>query len=367
MQPGSTASGIAQEHREPGVSLDQMLLAMLVGNPSAFIEDNINRLRAGATLNLPAADEATRVSVAEANRLLWSGTTDFNAYRAKLAEMATATATPQASREASGKVEARSEERPAALQPTDRLTLSKGALDASNAKADAGKAPSGDERARVAELNRTIEEIARLKAATEAQAPASATASSGAPGAPASAGVGPGVTAPMPVPPASAAKPDGGLIDSLLTLSAVPWIGGALVALLVLLAGMRVRQRRSQSLLDLAGSEGAAGAAVPEGTAATTGATSAPDRARAPAPTRAPGFDFGSLSLDLEPQPETSGSGQKGAADPLSTKLALADELRKLGNVDGARTLLDEVLAQAEGERAADTRARAQRMRDELG
>ncbi|MFM2210381.1 MAG: hypothetical protein RIQ96_2024, partial [Pseudomonadota bacterium] len=361
------ASGIAQEHREPGVSLDQMLLAMLVGNPSAFIEDNINRLRAGATLNLPAADEATRVSVAEANRLLWSGTTDFNAYRAKLAEMATATATPQASREASGKVEARSEERPAALQPTDRLTLSKGALDASNAKADAGKAPSGDERARVAELNRTIEEIARLKAATEAQAPASATASSGAPGAPASAGVGPGVTAPMPVPPASAAKPDGGLIDSLLTLSAVPWIGGALVSLLVLLAGMRVRQRRSQSLLDLAGSEGAAGAAVPEGTAATTGATSAPDRARAPAPTRAPGFDFGSLSLDLEPQPETSGSGQKGAADPLSTKLALADELRKLGNVDGARTLLDEVLAQAEGERAADTRARAQRMRDELG
>jgi pilus assembly protein FimV len=367
VQPGSTASGIAQEHREPGVSLDQMLLAMLVGNPSAFIEDNINRLRAGATLNLPAADEATRVSVAEANRLLWSGTTDFNAYRAKLAEMATATATPQASREASGKVEARSEERPAALQPTDRLTLSKGALDASNAKADAGKAPSGDERAWVAELNRTIEEIARLKAATEAQAPASATASSGAPGAPASAGVGPGVTAPMPVPPASAAKPDGGLIDSLLTLSAVPWIGGALVALLVLLAGMRVRQRRSQSLLDLAGSEGAAGAAVPEGTAATTGATSAPDRARAPAPTRAPGFDFGSLSLDLEPQPETSGSGQKGAADPLSTKLALADELRKLGNVDGARTLLDEVLAQAEGERAADTRARAQRMRDELG
>jgi pilus assembly protein FimV len=364
VQPGSTASGIAQEHREPGVSLDQMLLAMLVGNPSAFIEDNINRLRAGATLNLPAADEATRVSVAEANRLLWSGTTDFNAYRAKLAEMATATATPQASREASGKVEARSEERPAALQPTDRLTLSKGALDASNAKADAGKAPSGDERAWVAELNRTIEEIARLKAATEAQAPASATASSGAPGAPASAGVGPGVTAPMPVPPASAAKPDGGLIDSLLTLSAVPWIGGALVALLVLLAGMRVRQRRSQSLLDLAGSEGAAGAAVPEGTA---GATSAPDRARAPAPTRAPGFDFGSLSLDLEPQPETSGSGQKGAADPLSTKLALADELRKLGNVDGARTLLDEVLAQAEGERAADTRARAQRMRDELG
>jgi len=45
----------------------------------------------------------------------------------------------------------------------------------------------------------------------------------------------------------------------------------------------------------------------------------------------------------------------------------MADELRKLGNIDGARTLLDEVLAQAEGERAADTQARAQRMRDELG
>ena len=35
--------------------------------------------------------------------------------------------------------------------------------------------------------------------------------------------------------------------------------------------------------------------------------------------------------------------------DPLSTRLALAEELRQLGNVDGARALLDEVLAQADG------------------
>ena len=71
-------------------------------------------------------------------------------------------------------------------------------------------------------------------------------------------------------------------------------------------------------------------------------------------------FDMGSLSLDLEPStsrdslsaaPDTSGE------DPLETKLALAEEFVSIGDEDGARALIEEVVAEATG----DMRAKAQR------
>jgi pilus assembly protein FimV len=71
-------------------------------------------------------------------------------------------------------------------------------------------------------------------------------------------------------------------------------------------------------------------------------------------------FDMGSLSLDLEPStasdlltaaPDTTGE------DPLETKLALAEEFVSIGDEDGARALIEEVVAEATG----DMRAKAQR------
>ncbi len=371
MQPGDTASGIAQAHRETGVSLDQMLLAMLLGNPSAFSNDNVNRLRAGAMVELPSADQATRVPATEASRVLWADSTDFNAYRRKLAEMALGTAAPQASREAAGKVETRVEERQAALQSSDRLTLSKGAL-GTQADAAARSTQGGDTDAKVAELDRTINELNRLKAAGSAEAGAAsgtAAASSGQPGA-----AGPGVTAPTPLPAASAAaaKKDasGGLIDDLMAQPAVQWIGAGLVALLALLAVMRVRQRRSQSVLGGdAAAEADADAPATQASPTTAAASSdappvAPAPASAPAastPSAPPAFDFGSISLDLEAPPaSTTPDG------PLATKLALAEEFRKLDNTDGARTLVGEVLAEA-GAADAELRTRAEQLRRDLG
>ncbi|MFY8055183.1 MAG: FimV family protein, partial [Limnohabitans sp.] len=49
---GDTASEIAVQNNLPqGVSLDQMLLAMLRSNPDAFVDNNVNRLKAGALLS----------------------------------------------------------------------------------------------------------------------------------------------------------------------------------------------------------------------------------------------------------------------------------------------------------------------------
>ena len=51
------------------------------------------------------------------------------------------------------------------------------------------------------------------------------------------------------------------------------------------------------------------------------------------------------------------------SADPIARKLELADEFRQIGDIDGARDLLDEVVAKSSG----TLKAKAQRMLDELG
>jgi pilus assembly protein FimV len=69
-------------------------------------------------------------------------------------------------------------------------------------------------------------------------------------------------------------------------------------------------------------------------------------------------FDLGSLSLDLDgPASEQPTASDNLTEDPLETKLALADEFVSIGDEDGARALIEEVVAEATGE----MRAKAQR------
>jgi pilus assembly protein FimV len=93
-------------------------------------------------------------------------------------------------------------------------------------------------------------------------------------------------------------------------------------------------------------------------------------------------FDMGDLSLDFSRTgaadlPNLSDAVQQAHAeqdafdnpatqpggyadvdgDPLETKLALADEFKAIGDEDGARALIEEVLAEASGE----VRERAER------
>ncbi len=88
-------------------------------------------------------------------------------------------------------------------------------------------------------------------------------------------------------------------------------------------------------------------------------------------------FDLSAISLDLEPTSTTpqallstdgksmdSGfGGDDDGADPLARKLDLADEFRQIGDVEGARDLLQEVASKASGA----LKAKAQAMLDELG
>ena len=79
-------------------------------------------------------------------------------------------------------------------------------------------------------------------------------------------------------------------------------------------------------------------------------------------------FDLSGISLDLDQpvtvaeDPSTSPGGLDDGGDPLSRKLELAEEFQRIGDKDGARDLLREVLATASGA----TKTKAQGMLDRI-
>ena len=66
---GDTLSAIAGR-MEGQASLDQAMIALLRANPDAFIDGNINLLKAGAVLDVPQGDELASVDSGEARRLV---------------------------------------------------------------------------------------------------------------------------------------------------------------------------------------------------------------------------------------------------------------------------------------------------------
>ncbi|MFM9921730.1 FimV/HubP family polar landmark protein [Variovorax sp. H27-G14] len=196
VQRGDTASKIAGAHKSADVSLDQMLVAMLLSNPDAFVGGNINRMRAGAVLDLPTAAEAAAVPPTEARRTVTAQSRDFGSYRQRLAENAPTANVAAASRNASGKLQANVEDRNAAANAPDKLTISQGS--ASTRAADekvAQTRQAQDSKTRVAELSKNIEELNKLKAGAGTGTGAAAPAAGAAP---ATAPVTPGIPVPAP-------------------------------------------------------------------------------------------------------------------------------------------------------------------------
>ncbi|WP_067169887.1 FimV/HubP family polar landmark protein [Sterolibacterium denitrificans] len=168
VKSGDTLSKIASEALQTlpvGVNLDQMLIALFRSNRDAFIGGNINRLRAGKILAIPDQDSIAAVDPREARELVIAQSADFNAYRKRLA--ATTEAAPAAQEAApqqlaTGRIEAKVEEkRPPPAASEDRLEISKSAA-ASAKEAGAGKSPA----ARTAAIEEDL--VAREKTLQEA-------------------------------------------------------------------------------------------------------------------------------------------------------------------------------------------------------
>jgi pilus assembly protein FimV len=213
VKPGDTAGRIAAQSKPASISLDQMLVALLKSNPDAFIGGNINRLKSGAVLDIPAAEDAAAVPAGEASRTIIAQSKDFNDFRQKLAAGVPGAQVESANRQAGGKVQAKVEDRAPAAATPDKLTLSKGALQGKAAAEDkiAKDKQAKDASTRVAELAKNIGDLNKIAGVTPASPAAPAAAASAAakpPGltVPAVAAVSaPAVTAQLAA--ASAAKP----------------------------------------------------------------------------------------------------------------------------------------------------------------
>jgi len=177
VKKGDSLAAIANRVKPAGVALDQMLVALYRANPDAFIDKNMNRLRAGQVLTVPDAQAAHSVAPAEAHGIVVAQTRDFNEYRSRLAAQAAAsTAKPaaEARQSAAGRITSTVEEPAGAgAEAQDRLKLSR-ANATGNAGAAAGAGATGteelvakdkalnDANARIRELEKNLADLQKL-------------------------------------------------------------------------------------------------------------------------------------------------------------------------------------------------------------
>lgn len=170
VRSGDTAGKIASQSKTPSVSLDQMLVALLRGNPDAFIGGNVNRIKSGALLVIPTPQAAAAISAEEATQTITAQSVDFNAFRRKLAAGVPTTTVASADRQASGKVQAKVEDRAPANAVPDKLTLSKGTVAGKTVAAAeekiAAERQARESATRVAELSKNISELNKLGVAS---------------------------------------------------------------------------------------------------------------------------------------------------------------------------------------------------------
>lgn len=303
VKPGDTASAIAASHKSASVSLDQMLVALLRANPDAFIQDNVNRIKAGAIVTIPSQEQASTTARAEATQIINAQSQDFNDFRRKFASNVPAAKVSPTSRDVSGKIQATVEDKKPAATTPDKLTLSKGSvLVKSGEEALAKERNAAAAAERTAELAKNIKELDQLAKASSASAPAPAAPV--VPAAPepvastpmavavpapqaevkasepasASAATPPKKPAPAPVLPEPAAESS--FIDDLMDNPMLPAGAAALVALLAGLGLYKRRQRKQAEQLDstfansdLAFSGGSGGQNVDTGDSLTTGSS----------------------------------------------------------------------------------------------
>ncbi len=242
VQRGDTLSKIANANKPQGVSLEQMLVALLRRNPEAFDGNNMNRLKAGRILSIPDAADASAVPHSEARREVVAQAADFNAYRGRLAETVRTQAptdTGETQQQSSGRIAPRVTEAPrpgddARDQVRVSRTEMKGAGEGGGSNQErlrmleedlaARDRALQDANDRLAELERNIAELQKLielknqgmaaaqasaeQAATPAEpapAPAPAPVAEPAPAEPSAAPV--AETAPAPAEPAPAPAP----------------------------------------------------------------------------------------------------------------------------------------------------------------
>ncbi len=335
---GDTASRLAMRHLASNISLDQMLLAMLKANPEAFIQDNVNLIKAGAVLRMPSAEEASQISRGEARQTVIAQTRDFAEYARRLAESPMVVGSRN-TREMSGKVQADVQNADGQSPQQDKLTLSKPQVSMDSAEAKlAAKREADDNAAQLAALNKNLKD---LEALAQPRPSASATDSTQTTG----------LTAPAP--DASAPVGQLSLLEKINANKDI-WIWAATLLGLMLLLVLWIRKKTKPEEDVYAPSYND----IPE-----TGIE--PSSQQAEAPSIPPQMASIDLNLDSAPSPVPSAPVTPPAAMPVAAadetennKLNLASQLLAKGDNDLARALILSVASSASG----DLKSRALQM-----
>ncbi len=209
---GDTLSKIAKDVKPASVTLDQMLVALFKSNAGAFDGGNMNRLRTGAIITVPSAEEAAATPAQEATRVVRVQSSDWRSYRDRIAASAP-TAEGTAGRAAAGRIGTAVEEKtPAARPGSDQLRVSREAAAGKGAGAAAEDAVARDQQlreaqVRIAALEKTIQDLQKavqLKSTPMAQVQAQAESATGK----GTAAPAPAVAPPVAAPVAPAKAPD---------------------------------------------------------------------------------------------------------------------------------------------------------------
>ncbi len=217
VRPGDTLSGIARRNERPGISLDQLMIAIQRANPEAFIGGNINRLRSGVTLSLPTEAEAAAVDAQQASSEVRAQAASWRGYVARLSQDVPTVAIDAPRARAGGQITGAVTDSAASAPSGDRLRLSQGERGKQAAQEDrlAASKALAEQESRARQLEKTkqdLEKALALKSQTMAEAQKAAKEASTAkatvpPPAPSPAVSAPAPATPAPTAPAVAAKP----------------------------------------------------------------------------------------------------------------------------------------------------------------
>lgn len=330
VKSGDTLFAIAQRNAVPNASIYQMLVALWRANPDAFIQGNMNLVRAGQKLAIPDAATVRAVDPAEARRIFNEHAEAFARYRARLGAAAGANPSVVKGQDAASGTVARPGDTgvTTASQPQDRVRLSSGqAQGGATAQADAqadqrasDARAMADAQGRVNQLQSNVDELNKAVAgqggATGTPGAAGASGANGATGGAGAAGAS-GTSGSTGAAGASGTPGANGAAGP----SGTPGASGAAGASGTSGATGAAGASGTPGATGAAGASGTPGATGAAGASGTPGATGAAGASGSPGATGAAGASGtpGAVGATGAPGP----SGTPGAAGP-STAAAQA-------------------------------------------
>ena len=285
VQQGESASQIIQKWLTEDMSMQQMLVALLKTQPDAFIQGNVNLLRAGAVLKAPSQTAVRAIDSEDARQFLLAQQKEFIAF-SQAAAQNTQTVKGQApSRQMTGKVGQDQAQQTPAQARVDQLKLSQASIEKQNAESRlAAQRALSDAQKQLDMLQSNVNQLVQLNATAPisvGQAPAATTQNS--------------------------TESGSGLLNLNKLLEAPEknsylWAALTLLGVLAVWAGLRIQSRKSSNTLSTF---------MPQADLVKS-TVNAPSDIRLAMPA-----DIASLNLDLDsnsPSPKTPGSVRSTAS-----------------------------------------------------